>query len=373
MIIHIVTIHYAHNYGAVLQAFSLKKVLENMGHEVYFVNYIPEAEQKKYDKKLRNEIGIRESIKKFRIWRWIKGAIEAKAAQKEWINRYNNFREFIDKYLICGYLNGKQLQLNEIQKLVSDAFICGSDQIWNEKITGICNSIYYLGFNDKAIKIAYAASMGTVYVPEGDTKEKIQNWLNKYKSISVREAQLKNMLEEELNIENVNVVADPCLLLNKEDFVEIIDNKIMEDKPYALTYFISETGLLKNIFKNIQSIDGKDIIEIHWKKQIFQKNKKQKNSLKVEEFLSYILNADVVYTDSFHGVVFSLLFHIPFYAIYNENTRIDDLLENVGLKKRHITSLNEKKNTGGIDWEMVDENIEKLRCKSKKFIADSLG
>jgi len=373
MKINIITIQYAHNYGAVLQAYSLKNVLLKMGHEVEIINYIPEKEKNKYTKKLKNEVGLKYAIRHFKINLWISGFITAIFAQKDWNIRYDNFENFIKQNLISNYMDNKKLSLEEIEKINTDCFICGSDQIWNNKITGKCNPIYYLGFNTSARKISYAASMGNVRKPSDDEKSIIGNWLKEFKAISVREEPFAEMLKEEYNLENVQVVLDPCLLLKAEDFKELINNKKLEEKQYILNYFISESGLLKKLFKKINKFLDKDIIEIHWKKQLFQKNKNQRNSLSVNDFLWYIYNSNVLYTDSFHGVVFSLLFHKNFYAVYEENARIDSLLEKVGLKDRHITILNDKEeDITKEQWEIVDKKLEELRNESINYLKTSL-
>ena len=88
MKIKIITIQYAHNYGAVLQAYSLKSTLTKMGHEVEIINYIPEKERTKYQKKLRNEEGIKSTLLHFKIIKWLKGLLTSIFAQKEWNERY---------------------------------------------------------------------------------------------------------------------------------------------------------------------------------------------------------------------------------------------------------------------------------------------
>lgn len=372
MLIHIVTIHYAHNYGAVLQAFSLKSVLEKWGHEVYFINYIPELEKKKYAKKLKNEVGLRQSIKSLRLDRWIIGLINALVAQKEWSARYDKFEKFIQERLLCGYLNGKELDGQAAAQIKTDALICGSDQVWNEIIGGIANPVYYLAFNDSSIKISYAASMGKVYRPKKENMEKIIPWLQKFKAISVREDDLRMMLEKDMGIKNVSVTIDPCLLLKKEDFVSIVSKTIKEDTHYILNYYITEDGLMKDIFKKVSKIGEAPIIEIHWKRQLFSINQNQRNSLTIEDFLWYFLHADLIYTDSFHGVVFAVLFHKPFYAVYKENVRIDNLLKEVGLGYCHITAYNDGHSKRMIDWDLVDERIDLLRQRSLDFLYQAL-
>lgn len=371
MKINIITIQYAHNYGAVLQAYSLKRALKNLGHKVNVVNYIPENEKNKYVKKLRNEVGLKYSLKQRKIWKYFEGLIISKVAQKEWNIRFDNFERFIKSELIN---NSGLKKYEDLCKETTDCWICGSDQIWNKVITGTCNPVYYLDFPQNVNKISYAASMGNVEKPSSEEKETIKKWLNNFDAISVREQSLKDLIEEEYNLNIVKVVADPCMLLKADDFKEMFDSKSLEKEEYILNYFISESGLLKKNFRKINRIDNKDIIEIHWKKQLFQKNKNQRNSLSVSEFLNYIYNAQTIYTDSFHGVLFSLLFHKNFYAVYEKNARIESLLKRVGLQDRHITSIDKKEKTfiTNETWKNVDEKINEFREESINYLKEVL-
>jgi len=372
MLIHIVTIHYAHNYGAVLQAFSLKSVLEKWGHEVHFINYVPALEKKKYAKKLKNDVGLRHSLKSLRPDKWVMGLFSARAGQREWSARYENFENFIQEKLLCGYLGGKELDARTAAHIKTDILICGSDQVWSEIIGGAGNPVYYLAFNDSAVKISYAASMGTVYKPGEESLMRIVPWLQAFRAVSVREEALRRMLENDLGIQNVSVTVDPCLLLKKKDFAPIISREAKEVKPYVLAYYIVEDGPMKEIFRKKTQMGKAPIIEIHWKRQLFCANQNQRNSLTVGEFLWYFLHADCIYTDSFHGVVFALIFHRPFYAVYQENVRIDNLLSAVGLERRHICAYDDCGFNQEIDWDVIEEKLELLRQKSLQFLEQAI-
>lgn len=367
MKISIITIQYAHNYGAVLQAFSLKKFLEECGHQVTIVNYIPQQEKKKYSLKLKNPLGKKEAITKLKIVEWLRNEIDVKRAQPEWKVRYNHFNEFIETKLTLG-----KCEITEIEHLENDidAFICGSDQIWNPVIVGEENPFFFLDFDTTAKKISYAASMGN---PRNCyKKEYIQRVFSKFNAISVREEQLKELLTNYYGIESINIVCDPCLLLEKKDFVPLIAKNKLENSRYICTYYINDDGLLNDNFKNIVEFDEKQIIEIRWIRNFRVHNQNQKVSLSVSDFLWYIDNCEMLFTDSFHGVIFALLFHKDFWAVYETNSRIDSLLSTAGIEHRHIRNIKEAKHGYSINWEMVDRNIEHYREKSKKFLEQSL-
>lgn len=367
MKIKIITIQYAHNYGAVLQAYSLKTYLERLKNKVEVVNYIPPMEKNKYVLKLRNQLGKKEAIKHHRIMEWIRNEIDNRKAQPEWEVRYKNFQYFIDDKLTLG--KDEVNDVTEIDKDV-DAFICGSDQIWNPVIVGDENAFYFLNFKTNAKKISYAASMGNPKVVY--SKKFINDTLASFDAISVREDELKELLEESYSLPFVTKVCDPCLLLEQRDFLELIPMAQLESQNFVCSYYINDEGLLNDLFKKRYEIDGKQVIEIRWIRNYRVANKNQRVTLSVGEFLWYIFNCDTLYTDSFHGVVFAILFHKKFVAVYRENARIDALLTELNLKYLHINSLNECNGLGDINWSEVDKKVDVLRKKSKKFLEEAL-
>lgn len=350
-----------------MQAFSLKKFLEIKGHQVTVVNYVPPREKRKYSLKLKNSLGKKEAITKLKILEWFRNEIDVKRAQPEWEVRYNNFNDFIEKMLTLG-----KSEVTDVEALEkdADAFICGSDQIWNPVIVGEENPFYFLDFKTMAKKISYAGSMGnpkTCY-----RKEYLQRVFSDFDAISVREEQLKELLTNYYCIDSVNVVCDPCLLLEKKDFLPLISNKKLEKSTYICVYYINDNGLLNNIFKNMDKLDERQIIEIRWIRNFRVLNQNQKVSLGVSDFLWYIDNCETLFTDSFHGVIFAILFHKDFWAIYETNSRIESVLSIAGIENRHIRNMNEVKQGCSIDWEMVDRNIKRFRDISKRFLEYSL-
>lgn len=370
MKIHIFTIHYAHNYGAVLQAYALKTFLERLGHEVKFINHIPKTERIKYSKKLRNEVGIRYAIKNRKVLDYLKGYITVILAQKEWSRRYDEFDSFISKQLLGGDCLGAVDTIKDLSNIDTDVFICGSDQIWNESIVGASKQMYFLGFPTNAKKIAYSASMGKIKKFDG-LKE--VGWLTEFDAISVREDELQKMLQDEYHMNDIHITLDPCLILEEKYYASLLkDNYNLSDDDFVLAYFISENGLMKTELSLRDSIFNKKIIEVHWKRQIFQCNKNQRNDLGVGDFLAHIKKADMVITDSFHGVVFSILFHKRFWVLDEDNIRIKTLLKKLDLETQIISKIEDICITE-IDWIKVESKLDKLRKESQKYLINAIG
>ena len=91
----------------------------------------------------------------------------------------------------------------------------------------------------------------------------------------------------------------------------------------------------------------------------------------------------MVVTNSFHGAVFSILFHKPFILIPVEgklsgmNDRIITLMQNFGLSDRIIDSLDSEKikelEANPIDWVSVDNKIAELKKTAFEFINNALN
>jgi hypothetical protein len=94
-------------------------------------------------------------------------------------------------------------------------------------------------------------------------------------------------------------------------------------------------------------------------------------------WLSWVRHASFVVTNSFHGVMFSLIFNVPFVAILihgkkgSMNARISDVLERVGLSHRVFepgeevgrAMLDEK-----IDWASVNRALAAFRAESIAYL-----
>lgn len=153
MKIGILTFHYVHNYGAVWQAYALRHVLEEMGHEVEIVNYRNGYVENSYSVKLNSYSEIKRR----------KGKIYSPVVCREEYRRREKFNDFINSVLLRDKV--QVLSVQELEHVDADAFISGSDQIWTWWLTGGYDCAYLLDFNTKAKRIAYAASMYDTNIP----------------------------------------------------------------------------------------------------------------------------------------------------------------------------------------------------------------
>lgn len=246
-----------------------------------------------------------------------------------------------------------------------DFFVAGSDQIWKPTRKRL-SKIDLLGFAEPQKRISYAASFGLEKIDEKYYKI-LREELPKFKAISVREEAGIEIIKDATGIENVSVVLDPTLLLEK-DVWETIERKPenFDKKKYIFTYFLGDEKteeLVKKIF-------GVEYSVVDFYKGIYGPS----------EFLYLINHAEYILTDSFHGTVFSILFKKKFYVFdrkqidlnNNMNSRLDTLLGKLSLQERKINDLNQINLNNVIDYEIVEKKLENERKKSYDFLDKAL-
>lgn len=362
MKIGILTFHCAHNYGAVLQCYALQEFLKVVGHDVEVIDYRPDYLLRPYSLFKSNRVICRNPIRMSKniVWEMILLYYRYK--------RHSRFNSFIKNKLNLS----KRVEDNKIPDIY-DAYIIGSDQVWNSGITQGFDKIHFafFPFPKKEKKyLSYAVSMGDTHLsPEKEEYMKIA--LKNFDYLSVRECDMVNLLQPFVKTPITQVV-DPTLLINTSIWEKLIHNPNIKNK-YVLVYQVRINEQTLKIAQQIANQIGGIVIEtvphINWN---CYKNKYQ--SASPETFLSLIKHAACVVTSSFHGTAFSIIFNRPFYTIYlndGKDSRSCSLLEAVELKNRIIT-LDEVPTFESINFQKVNSKLEDLRKQSKEFLNSAL-
>lgn len=324
MKIGILTLFYKnYNYGAQLQAFALCKVLNDMQFDCKQINY--------------DYCSISLTYKPEPYWLYIARLVR----YRKW---YYNYLKTKNKFDIFNY-KIPQTQLYNVYTIPEvndhfDAFITGSDQVWNP---AIWNSAFFLDFvSDSKIKVGYSISTGVNYF-EKDEIDYLKNKINNYDYVSFRENDLFDLFSK-LNYK-VEVMPDPTFLLTLNEWSDLASDRKIEER-YILCYLLGNS--LENIKSSIE-YSKKNHIKIYFISSLIWENRFLERSIvdkllvgvSIEDFLSLIKNADLVITDSFHGVVFSCIFQRSF-VVFNRfndedtksmNSRISSLMKNMQLNK----------------------------------------
>ena len=358
--IAIITWHAYNNYGGVLQAYALRQTVKKLAvDKVDTINY------KSNPPKVFKKIKFKEVIKKISVHNnKIKKLIQQNS------EKFDEFREknftFTRK---CDNATDLFLLNDEYDK-----FICGSDQIWAPTVF---NENYFLSFvKDDSKKISYAPSMGLPVIDNKYIKEEIKKLVSKFDSISIREEQGKNLIKDFTDKE-IEVVLDPTLLLNKEDWNQRF-NLEEKNKDYIVFYCLGGKKGHYKIAKKIAKTLNKKLIIIPG--NILDYRKKELQNVSPEGFLKLIYNASLVITDSFHGTIFSINFNVPFITLkrfkdnkLSQNSRIYNILKKVKLENR-LYNDNIKYFLENIDINFNECNkiIEEERKKSIEFLKNSI-
>lgn len=348
------------NYGNRLQNYALQKALQKFGAEVETLNNPFEPDYREYRCRLK------------RILRYIVFGLLNNKSKFAQVKRELNFEKFNRRYIIFSdFWTNKPSDLQKMN-LYYDAFVCGSDQVWNSEAKQI-DGRWFADFAAKTKRNSYAASFGLDYIYE-DRKDEFKKYLEGMNRISVR---------EESGVEIVKTIAgrqavrhiDPTLLLTQEEWDGIVQVPSVDLPPkYIVTYFLGEiTKEVWGIVEKVRDEIGAEVVMLNCisNPEIF--------AFSPSEFLYVIKNAKMVITDSFHGTVFSIIYHVPFWVCNRIGTdkammtRLDSLLTLFCLNDRKRTSESLVSEIMKIDFTSVDQIIQTERKKSYDYLKIIVG
>jgi hypothetical protein len=349
------------NFGTLLQAYALQRVLHSLGYDNHVID--DRRVQEAFPRKKFSPLRILRSIG----WLFPKRA-SFRRSNEEVLRQYDDFK---DRYIVIDSEWTDKRKLSEKY----DVFIAGSDQIWSPNVP--FDDFYYLAFTGKS-KVAYAPSMGVSAYPD-DRVPAVRPLLEAFDCLSVREPQGAGILKEKFGL-HAEVVSDPTMLLTRNEWEDILPPPVHEESPYALCYFLTYN-----------------------RKYIEQANAYcQKHSLKMKllvvspdfvgvadedvytgpaGFIQAVSGADVIFTDSFHGTIFSLIFEKDFHTFkrfdesssINQNSRVEHLLASVDLADRLVDMTSEGLDAAAVDYVSIRESLLRLREKSLDYLKNSLS
>lgn len=276
------------------------------------------------------------------------------------ITRWSNFTNWSKLIPTKFYYSHKYLPTSLNDKY--DLFLVGSDQIWNYHFSSIRFNDYFLKFADDEKKNAISGSFGVDSIPEEWRNEYITG-LKGFKNISVREDAGKEILKDLLGID-VPVLIDPTMMLTPAEWLKVSKKPRVDcSKPYVLKYYLGDE-IESNKIDSWAKKNGYEVYEL------LNDKIPELYSAGPGEFISLINNASLVCSDSFHCIVFSILFSKPFLVYAREGTdnymtsRMDTLLNKFGLSHRwyHLQDENDYFNC---DYSKIPEL---LAAEKKQFL-----
>lgn len=378
------------NYGQQMQMFALQHYLRSQGHDAFLIRFSPNNTSRMQTIKANIKQPIKNIVKHFSKTLREKMLTEKELNNLSETNKEQNkkrcFVEFRSEFINMTdkiYQSPEELISNPP---IADAYITGSDQVWYDPLTLPKSKCFFLQFGSPdSIRISYAASIGRELTPE--ELPLFTNWLKTFNAISVREESARQQCIKSGFI-NTKLCIDPTLLLPVEYYSKIVNQpQIQNLDTYLFMYILNISSAEEIAWKRVKEyinekeLDLKTVASSGYEpaRELIPNNK---NILAtIPDWLRMIRNANCVVTTSFHGMVFSILYHRPFIAVLltNEhskaNTRFLNLLGQLGLSER-IYDKNKPfaiQMDAEIDWKSVDEKITKLSYEGKIFINQSLS
>jgi len=371
--IGILTYHFTNNYGGLLQAYSLQKFLKNKGYKVDFINYVPKHVEQ--GGKYLNIFNLKNLIGNIKIFYMkIINLYINNFLDKKFLLKFDNFRK--KKLGVNLYKVKNSIDLKNISSKYK-ILIAGSDQIWNTSEQFGLDKNYFLDFSPNTINISYAASFGKDKIEKKYYSE-VKNLIKNFNKISVREKSGFNLLTKLTN-NKITLAPDPTFLI--DNFDSILPKKKFVKDDYIFCYNLRSDYLVRKLSLFLSKKYNLPIFSP------FNVNRRWPQIGKTvypgpEEWLSLMKNSKFIVTNTFHGVVFSILFKKEFIAarlpgnkkVYSD--RIINLLNELGVNYRYIDSNDQKKIINAlnkkIDWDYIDKNINKLKKNGENFIIKSL-
>ena len=321
------------NYGTYLQALALGLVIKSLNYKVEIIDYVRSFMTKK-SLLSRSKNPIK------RIYNILFNIPQLEKLRKK------------DKAFLKHFLTLSPKTYTSFQELkdnppFADIYITGSDQVWNSiHNRGIDRSFYLDFIPQNSKRISYAASIGMKDFPSEEKNEVIK-LLKLYSHITVRESEAKNILSR-LSIQDVDVVLDPTLLLNREAWSGIIEKfNPIKTEPYILVYSVEtkqENRLIEHYAKILARKYSCKIYEVSYNGYLRRLKFANKHFLRAtpDTFIQLMYQAKFVIVSSFHGTAFSINFNKQFLTIAPNrfNSRVNNILELCRLKNRLVNSIN---------------------------------
>ncbi len=357
---------YGDNYGACLQAYALQKVCQENGHEIELINY---------HQAVREKVGSVSKLQKVRKL-GLKATLKYIKERKYIELRKNAYKKFRDDYLV--FHEGEYYRNDDLKKLNSefDCFICGSDMIWSEEFSEDWE-FFFLNFVEKDKRFSYAPSFGKNSLTNSN-KVKVKEYLQDFNKISCRENGGIDLLES-LGVTGAKQVIDPTMLLSKEEWMHCIpEKKRIIQEPYVFAYlFGEETQERKKFFRCVE----KKISRMYTLPKF---TKKEQNSFPIKgmgpmEYLRLFRDAEFIVTDTFHGLMFSIIFRKPFVVLKRHDgsnwskysDRMTSALDMFGLKERYVDDdFRELDQMKQLNYDKYETLIKKAQENSLTYLKD---
>ena len=376
--IGLITFHGSNNCGSMLQAFALQKKIYDLGYTSTIINFSSRGQRDLYS--IMPSFFLTGHFRKSQVKLWFLCIPFKNILKKENFD----YKSFQSKYFV---MTEKEYYDNESlcnEDFDFDVYITGSDQVWNINCVD-ADDAYFLNFVKQGKKIAYATSLGANDIKKTScNSDKYVNYLKSFDFISVREMNAVSQITSLSGRNDIQLQIDPTLFLTREEWANSIDigeRMIKEDYIfyYAFTYS-------KEVNKIVQSISAKYNLPVYimdvknWGPKGLRKlGFNLSSEFGPSAFINLIKYSKLVFTTSFHGTVFSVIFGINFWYVdssmhNSKDDRAVSLLSQLGLPDRLQNGNYLLSHDVMVKWNVQDvyKRIKLLQCDAEKFLLNSI-
>lgn len=371
--IGLITFHAAYNFGSVMQTYGTVRTIEKLGRTIETIDYRTPSQTFWYQIDFSRKKGLRSMIDNF-------GFQFIKAARRKRARKYEDFITRFLKPTAKRYTGYKQLY---DANLDYDVLVSGSDQVWNigcgefqyESHDAILP--YFLQFGNPKRRVAYASSFG------GQTLRNVRKYkdlLCQYDALSTREPIIRDYIEKATG-RDVELVCDPTWLLDRDEWLSLQGTyRPATKRPYIFVYALYWSfRALNRWLPKVKELAQRHGMDIYCVSPLNYHSDKEITMIQDAgplDILSYLANAALVITNTFHGTIFSMNFEVPFYSCcVQSGSRQGQMLAMCGLEDRIINTPSEllEDNGFGCDFTESTNAIQKLRIGSINYLRTNLG
>ena len=359
----LITFHFAHHYGAQLQALATMKAIQGLGHSCQIIDY-----------RLPHTIRSSQLFKKHLAVRDLAADAHTALHYAAFQRRYQRFEDFVAQEMDLS--PRRYTSVDELRQAPPDydVYVAGSDQIWNPYIfeDRQFDPAFLLDFGGEGRRIAYAPSLGVPQLP-ADKAEELRRFLEPFSALSVREKRGQVLVREAAG-RQARVVLDPTLLLTGEDWGRLA-NPPSRQGPYLLCYFVSDPGEAAPYAAALARRMGWPIVQLAGTRRKIDGAEELVFDAGPREFLGLFQHAAAVVTNSFHGAAFSLQFRKNFFTSMSPKerreptfSRIYSLLSRLGCAERIIGLDTTAPIDAQMDYSQVYARLEAARADSLAYL-----
>lgn len=365
----IITFHNSYNCGSMLESYAMQTILEKGNMNAEIVNFSSDGQKELYSVWFKNN-SIRNIIKNIMLT----------TVHKRLVRNNNKYEEFKNK----NFKLSKEYKTNDkISEKDYSIVVAGSDQIWNITIKDY-DSAYFLDWVKKARKVAYSPSFGAKNILKySDNPQKYIDYINDFDALSIREKNGSKWLKDLIN-KDVEVLLDPTMLLDREDYDKIMADDVKVDGKYIFFY---SPGFNPEICAYVKKIADKyNLKVITWSTKAYCTKRIRRFGFELADYenpamyLYLIKNAELVITTSYHGTIFSTIYRKKFITVkngemYGDDDRVITLLEQMDMMDRLIPYefKDDFDYLAEVDYSNYDKKVSQLRKKSMDYINKNIG